>query len=244
MWTIARRELFSLLLSPLAWVVLALMQAVLAWFFMLGLDYYLYQRSALPILPEQQGFTFIVVHTLFDRAGVLLLLIAPLLSMRLISEERRQQRLALLLTAPLSNTQIVLGKYLGLLGFFSLLSLLLSLMPLSLLAGGSPDWGHLAAALLGFWCLAAAATAVGLYFSAISPHPALAAIGSFGVLLMLWLLDWSGAGVGVVGALSLYQHYQGLLSGVINSADLSYFFSLTGIFLILSAGQLRRLVNP
>ena len=151
MWMIATRELRSLFLSPLAWSILGAVQVILGWFFLWSLYYFVQPdlQAQLASNPNAPGLTAFVVGLQFDTISTILLLILPLLTMRLISEERRNQTLPLLLSAPVSMTSIILGKFLGIMGFFLILLAMLMLMPLSLLFGGTLDFGQIASSLIG-----------------------------------------------------------------------------------------------
>ncbi|GAB6067503.1 hypothetical protein JCM13664_08210 [Methylothermus subterraneus] len=241
-FTIAARELRSLFLSPLAWSILAVVQLLLGYLFLAQLEYFQMFAPRLAVLEDSPGVTELVVAPLYGNAGVILLLITPLLTMRLISEERRSRTLSLLFSAPVSVTEIILGKYLGTLGLLGFLVLLITLMPLSLAAGTSLDWGTLAACVLALSLLLAAFTAIGLYLSTLTPQPIVAAVGGFGALLLLWIIDWSGT-IGtesgrVLGYLSMLRHYEALLKGQVSTSDLAYFLLLSAAFLVLSIRQL------
>ena len=235
---IASRELRSLFCSPLAWVMLGVVQFVLAWLFLSQVDVFLQFQSRLAALPEAPGVTQLVVAPLYGNAALVLLLVVPLLTMRLISDERRGGTLTLLFAAPLSMTQIVLGKYLGLMVFLSLMTLLVALMPLALLAGTTLDWGWFAAMQLGLLLLVAGVAALGLFMSPLSAHPAVAAVSGFGALLFLWLLDWAGEQGSLLGHLSLMRHYQALAQGVFDSTDVLYYLLFIVTFLALSIERL------
>jgi ABC-2 type transport system permease protein len=164
------------------------------------------------------------------------------LTMRLITEERRNKTLALLLSAPVSNAEIVIGKYLGVVGLLWVMIGLTALMPLSLLVGGDLDLGKFAANLLALTLLAAAFAATGLYTSCIAGHPTIAAMTAFGLLLLLWILDWT-AGMGeqrayVFEYLSILRHFQNLQSGLISTTDVGYFLLFSAVFLVLSIRRL------
>lgn len=234
---IAARELKSLFLSPLAWSVLAVVQLILAWLFLMQLDDFARVQPQLAALPGAPGLTDRVVAPLFASAAMVLLLVTPLLTMRVFSEERRQHTLTLLFSMPLSMTEIVLGKYLGLLALFAIMLAMIVLMPLSLLLGGTLDFGQFAAGVLGLALLMASFAAVGLYVSTLTHHPGIAAVGSFGILLLLSLLDWSGAS-GLFSYLSPVRHYEALLKGVFNSSDVIYYLLLIAVFLTLSVRRL------
>jgi ABC-2 type transport system permease protein len=125
--------------------------------------------------------------------------------------------------------------------FFALSLLLLSSMPLSLLIGTALDLQHFAAALLGVLLLTAAFSAIGLYLSTLSAQPVVAAVSTFGILLLLWMLDWAGSqgdDAGMLNYLSLLTHYQVLVQGLVSSVAVLYYLLLTALFLVLSIHRL------
>ncbi len=240
--TIAARELRSLFLSPLAWCLLAMMQFILAWLFLVQVEQFVRLQPRLAGMEGAPGLTDLVVAPLLGNAAIIALLLIPLLSMRLVSEELRSGTFSLLLSAPLSVYQIVLGKYLGLLAVLGLILLMSAAMALSLLSGGELDLGRLAAGLLGLGLVLAAAAAVGLCFSALSPQPAVAAVGSYGLLLFLWLINLAagadGRGSALFAWIAMPTHFDRLLSGLVRSSDLVYFALCIGISLLLAIHRL------
>lgn len=244
MLAIATREFKSLFLSPLAWTILAILQFILAFLFLSQVETFTLLQPQLADIESAPGLTDIIVTPLFGNAGIILLLVTPLLTMRLICEERRNKTLSLLLSAPVSNTDIILGKYLSILGLMLLIIALITLMPLSLLSGGNLDMGKLFANVLALLLLVSAFTAVGLFMSCVAAHPTVAAMSTFGMLLLLWILNWS-AGMQdqrseLFEYLSILGHFQNLQSGLISSADISYFLLFIIAFIVLS---IRRLDN-
>jgi ABC-2 type transport system permease protein len=239
-FTLARHELRRLFLSPLAWTILAVVQVVLAFLFLANLEYFAQLQPRLAAMGSEHGVTEIVVAQLLGNAGVILLLVTPLVSMRLISDERRHRTLSLLYSAPLSMAEIVLGKYLGLLAFLGILLALIALMPLSLLAGGALDTGLFLSCLLGLALLLACFAAAGLFMSSLTQHQTVAAVGGFGILLLFWLLDWSGAGAesGTLAYLSLQNHYEPFLRGVFDTRDVAYLLLFIITFLALTVRRL------
>lgn len=239
--TIAKRELRSMFLSPLAWVILAVIQILLAWSFFTSIDYFFSIQASLTTLPNAPGVTDLVISPLFEVASIILLMVIPLLTMRLISEEKRTKTLSLLLSSPVSISEIIIGKYLGLLFFIITLLLLISLMPLSLYLGTELDMAKSFSGLLGLFLMLAAFSAAGLYMSCLTDNPMIAAISSFGLLLFLWLLNSNTATDGssnVLNYLSLHTHFSPLLRGILNTADIAYFLLFTIGFIILSIRQL------
>ncbi|MBV1875533.1 MAG: ABC transporter permease subunit [Cycloclasticus sp.] len=241
---IAGRELRSLFLSPLAWTILGVTQLILAYMFLTQIDYYLAIQPKLVGIPGAPGVTDLVVAPLFGNAAVILLLITPLLTMRTISDERRNKTISLLFSAPISLAEIVLGKFLAIFAFLLIILFSIALMPLSLLTVGELDMGKFCACLLAMTLLMASFNALGLYMSAIASQPTVAAVGSFGALLLLWIIDWAGSNSGnssnVLEYISIMRHFENLLRGLVNSTDVSYFVLFIAGFLILS---IRRLDN-
>lgn len=239
--TIALRELRSMFLSPLAWVVLAVTQIILAWVFLTQIDGFFKIQDQLTTMTNAPGVTDLVVTPVLEIASIILLMISPLLTMRLISEEHRSRTFPLLLSAPVSLTEITLGKYLGIVLFYSLFIIMIGLMPLSLLPGTQIDLGKLAAGLLGLTLLLSAFAAAGIFLSSLTTNPVVAAISTFGLLLLLWIFDKSG-GTGnsenIFSYLSLTSHILPMLRGIINTADLSYFILFISTFLVLTIKQL------
>lgn len=237
--TIAWREFRSLFLSPLAWAILAVLQLILGiLFFYILIVVYGPNQDKYALMEGWPGATLIILPNFLTLAAFLLLLVVPLLTMRLISEERRAKTMTLLFSAPISMTEIVLGKYLGVMLFLLLVLALVALMPLSLLLGGRIDLGVVFAGLFGLALTLASFAAVGLFISTLTQHPTVAAIASFGALLCFWLLDVSVQGTGIIAYLSLFNHYQPFLQGVFDTADAAYHLLLIVTFLVLSVRRL------
>lgn len=241
---IATREFKNLFLSPLAWTVLAILQAILAYIFLTQVETFNLIQPKLATIEGAPGLTDIIVIPLFSNAAIILLLVTPLLTMRLICEERRNKTLALLLSAPITSADIIIGKYFGSLGLLLTLVFLITLMPLSLLVGGELDMGKLFANLLALLLLVAAFTSTGLFMSTIAGHPTVAAMGTFGILLLLWILDWTTSmndqRSELFEYLSILRHFQNLQSGQLNTADISYFLLFTTTFLFLGIRSLNK----
>ncbi len=240
--TIAARELRSLFLSPLAWSILAVLQAILAWRFLWLVEGFLQVQPQLVSIEGAPGLTEIVVSNLFVWAAVLMLLVMPLLTMRLVSEERRSRTLPLLLSAPVSMTEIILGKYLGIMSFLICVLGLVALMPLSLLLGGSLDFGLVASGLLGLLLVTASFAAAGLFLSTMTEQPTVAAIGTLGLLLLLWILKAETAGAegkdAILTYLSISSHFEAMLQGVFDTQHIVYYVLFVVTFLVMSIRRL------
>ena len=238
-FTIAWREFRSLFLSPLAWAMLAVLQLILGiLFFYILIVVYGPNQDKYALVEGWPGATLIIVPNYLTLAGFLLLLMVPLMTMRLVAEERRSKTITLLFSAPVSMTEIVLGKYLGVMMFLLLVLVLVALMPLSLLVGGRIDLGVVFTCLFGLMLTLASFAAVGLFISTLTQHPAVAAIASFGALLCFWLVDVSTQGTGLIAYLSLFNHYQPFLQGVFDTTDAAYHLLLIVTLLVLSVRRL------
>lgn len=240
--TIAGRELRSLFLSPLAWAILAVVQFIFGYLFAAQVETYLQWQPQIAAIEGAPGVADIIIAPLLADAAIVLLLITPLITMRVLSEERRNRTLSLLFSAPVSMTEIVAGKYLGILAFFLILLGLLALMPLSLSVGTELDYGKFAAGLLALTLLLAAFSAIGLFMSALTEQPTVAAVSTFGLLLLLWIVDWAGSGQAgaseLLAYLSMLRHYEPLLKGLFNSTDIIYYLLIIVLFLGLSIRRL------
>ena len=243
-WVIARREVGAMFLSPMAWIILAVTQTILGYMFLTNLDSFFLLQPQLIQLANTPGVTDIVVTPLMQVAAIILLMVMPLMTMRSFAEEKRNRTLSLLVSAPLSMSEIVLGKYLGLFLFIVILVSMLMLMPLSLYLGTSPDAGKLLSIYIGMLLLLAAFAAIGLYLSSLTENQTIAAVSTFGVLLMLWIIDWLGASVSnghsVLAYLSILKHHQSMLEGVFKSSDIAYYLIIITGFLVLTIRQLDR----
>ena len=236
---IAHKELRTLFASPLAWTLLALMQLVLAWIFLGRLDTFLEMQSQLVQISNPPGVTEIIVAPLFATTAVVLLIATPLLTMRLIAEERRNHTMIFLISAPISMTDIVLGKFLGLMIFFSVEISLVVALSISLLSGSMLDFGLLLSNIAGLFLIAACFASLGLYMSCLTAQPSIAAAGALGALLGLWAIDITTNNIdSIMQDFSLFKHYESFNRGIIDTFDLAYFVLFILTFLVLSIRRL------
>jgi len=238
---LAMRELRSLFAMPSTWFILAALQFIFAWFFLARLEAFLGIQPQLAQLANPPGVTNTVAAPMFNTVALLMMMLVPLFTMRLIAEERRNQTLALLLSAPLSDLHIVLGKFLGLLVFLAVLMTGVVLMLYSLALGTALDHGLLLSNILGLLLLTASYIALGLYVSALTAQPVIAAIGALAVLLGLWLADIGAAAEDSPWhSISPLHHFQNFNDGLLDSSDAAFFVLFTTVFLLLA---IRRLHN-
>lgn len=239
-FNIVRKELKSLFSSPMGWVILALLQFVFGTFFLIGVDQY-FQTMSGAMRPEQRvGITAFVGQNVFGIASFVMLFAVPLLSMRLISEERRQQTLTFLFSAPLSLTEIVIGKFLGLVSFLSIIIIFMAAMISSMNLWTEVDFGYILSNVLGLWLLVASFSALGIYVSSLTHQPVVAGIITFVALFALLILDHFLAGdpTSTMAYLSLMRHFEPFSRGLLDTSDLAYFLLFIITFLTLTIRRL------
>lgn len=247
-FTIAGKDLKSLFISPIAWVVLTLVQVIVGYGFLKRFDDFLQIQPQLLQLPSPPGFTEWVAAPTFSITAAILLFAVPLLAMRLIAEERRNQTMVLLTSAPISMLDIVLGKFVALFGMLLIILGLVAIMPLSLSVATTLDYRLIGSIVLGLALTAAAFSAVSLYVSSLTTQPLVAALGAFGALLAMVFMgehvadNLHARGLGVLAAFaqvfSPVKNFEPLGRGLIDSYAITCLLLLTALFLALTVRQL------
>jgi len=237
---VARKELKSVFASPMGWVILSLLMFAFGTYYLNGVNDYFAVMSGAMRPAERTGVTQFVAQTVYGLASFIMLFAVPLLSMRLISEERRSQTLPFLFSAPISLTEIVLGKFVGLVAFLSILIVFIAVMLSTLNIWSDIDFGFIIANSIGLWLLVASFSALGLYFSSLTQQPVVAAILTFVALFALMILDrfFAGDPSNTLASLSLMRHFQSFSSGLIDSGDIAYFVLFITTFLTLTVRRL------
>jgi ABC-2 type transport system permease protein len=238
--SIARKELKSMFASPMGWIILALLMFAFGTYYLNGVNNYFEVMSGAIRPAERYGVTQFVGQTVYGVASFIMLFAVPLLSMRLISEERRSQTMPFLFSAPLSLTEIVIGKFLGLVLFLAILVLYIALMLSTLNIWSDIDFGYIVANSVGLLLLVASFSALGLYFSSLTSQPIVAGILSFIALFVLMILDrfFAGDPTNIMSQLSLMKHFQSFAGGLIDTADIAYFALFIITFLTLTIRRL------
>lgn len=226
LWLKEEKALFS---SPVAYVVVAVFLAIMGYIFTVRL--FIQQNATLVHL-------FFQMYTLF-------LLSVPIITMRLVAEERRLRTLELLLTSPVGELQVVLAKYLAALSLIVLMVALSGSYAIVLGLIGEPDWGPIYAGYLGLVLLGSATVSLGLLTSCLTANQVVAAALSLGLFLMLWTIDDVGYLLpapldDLAVGLSLSVHFVPFATGSLYLSDLGYFLSVTLVGLFLSVLALSR----
>lgn len=241
---IAAKDLRSQFVSPIAYVVLTGFLLLGGWFFFnllarfnFLLNMYLSFRN--PEAMERLNLNEFVIAPLLHNLAVILVILVPVITMRSFAEEKRSGTYELLMTSPLSVTEIVLGKFLGAFGFVFIMLLLTGIYPLILVLYGNPETGVILSGFLGLLLLATTFVSVGLLTSSFTENQIIAAVSCLVVLLLLYVISWPADTAGeTMGALlkyaSLTEHFSEMVKGVIDTRDLAYFGSVIVLALFLT----------
>lgn len=239
------KELRAYFHSVIAYVLLVAFLALSGYFFYAAMAYYSMasmQAMQNPMMMEM-NLHDMVVGPLLSNMTVILMLIAPLLTMRLLADEKRAGTLELLLSYPLTDTVVVAGKFLAALTFFAVM-LAATLPQMGIIAWlGEPHLPAMAVGYLGLLLMGGAFIALGLLASSLTENQIVAAVLGFVGLLLLWVLGWSSTVAGpetgkLLEAVALGSHFQNFAKGVIDTADLAYFVLFIGLFLFLAVRSL------
>ena len=243
-FTIAGKEIRSLFVSPIAYVVLTGFLLIGGWFFFNLLFRFSYLLTLYTSFQNFQGLQSLnlnehVISPLLHNLTIVLVIMVPIITMRAFAEEKRQGTYELLLTSPLTVSAIVLGKFLGCLFFILVMILLTGIYPAILLFYGNPELGILASGYLGLFLLGVAFVSVGLLTSSLTENQIVAAVSCFVILLLLYVLSWpaetTGATFGeVLKYFSVIENFSDMAKGLIDTKNLVYFLSIILLSLFLT----------
>lgn len=205
-----------------------------------------YQAQSDPMMAKQYQLLNInetVIRPLFGSVGIIMLLMTPLLTMRLLAEERKTGTIELLLTFPINDIEVVLGKYLACLAVMLIMVLLTVTYPIILVVLGEPEVVPIWTGYLGLVLLGASAISLGLFTSSLTENQIVAASLSFAMLFFFWFMSYSiqlvSAGLGqFLGYVSITEHIEGMSKGVVDSTDIIYYLCFIALFLFLTLRSL------
>ncbi len=243
--TIARHEYLKPFKTGKIWKLLALCQCLLGFIFYRYMTAFLLKnQNSLIETQGSLGITEEVIHPLFAWAALLFFFIAPLLASESLTQERKIRTLEIYLSAPLSSTKIILGKFIGTLGIQVFLLLPMLLMPLLIAVEDSLDIGQFISSFLGLILLLSTNLSIALFVASLCKEPLVAALMIFITLLLLTLLEWMThflpASFEWVIELALLYHCKNFLSGIINTQDIIYYVLVSFIFLCFSIHRLNK----
>jgi ABC-2 type transport system permease protein len=239
---IAQKELRSYFASPIAYIVIGIWAVLYGFFYASLLAYFVRQSmqmsqfgGAQPVNINEQ-----MIRLLFQNVTILILFLLPAITMRTYSEEKRSGTIELLLTSPVTDLQIILGKFLGALGLYAAM-LAVTLIHIGILfIYGNPEWKPIATTYLGLLLFGGCFISVGLLISSLTKNQIVAFVASLGVFLLLWIIDWMGSFAGptvnaLLTYLSIIGHLEDFTKGVLDTTHLIYYLSFIGFGLFLTA---------
>jgi ABC-2 type transport system permease protein len=239
---IARKEIRSYFASPIGYVVIGFFALLYGWFFWALLSFFERQSMQMGMGMGQMTMNInqMLIGPLFMNASVVVLFVLPMITMRTYAEEKRSGTIELLLTSPLTDWQIILGKFLGAMLLFAAM-LAVTLVHVGLLFWhGNPEWKPVATGYLGLLLMGGCFIAVGLLISSLTKNQIVAGMVTFAVFLMLWVINWVGSFVGptaqaILQHLSITDHFDDFAKGVIDTKHLVYYVSFIAFGLFLTA---------
>jgi ABC-2 type transport system permease protein len=244
MLAIAHKELRSYFASPIGYLVIGSFALVYGFFYVVMEEYFV--RASLQMGqmgmggPQTANVNEMMIRPLMQNVLILVLFITPMLTMRTFAEEKRSGTIELLLTSPLTDFQIVLGKFIGAMTLYAA-TLGVTLLHIALLfTVGTPEWKPIATAYLGIFLFGGCFISLGMFISSMTKNQIIAGTISFVAFLMLWIINWIGSFSGpTVSALTSYlsvvDHIDDFWKGVLDTTHLIYYTSFIAFGLFLTA---------
>jgi ABC-2 type transport system permease protein len=241
---IAGKELRSYFGSPVAWVMMGLFAILFGYFYTVYLAFFV--RNGMQAQfgggPASQNINMDMIRPLLANASVLVLFLLPMITMRTYSEEKRSGTIELLLTSPLTDFEIVMGKFVGAVGLYAALLLVTMVYIAMLFVYGDPEWRPVATGYLGLLLLGSCFISMGLFISSTTKNQMVAGAATFVAALMFWIINWFSDSVGptasaVLSYLSITQHFDDFAKGVLDTTHLIFYASFIsfGLFLTLKS---------
>ena len=246
-FTIAGKEMRGFFVSPMGWVVMGLYALLFGYFFMAHLTYFVQQSMQSQMGGGPININQFMIRPLLQNVALINLFLLPMITMRAYAEEKRSGTIELLLTSPVSDLQIILGKFLGALGFYAALLAVTMVYVGILFAFGTPEWRPVVTGYLGLLLMGGCFLSVGLFISSTTKNQVVAGAATFVVFLLLWIISWLGQSAGpamasVLEYLSIVWHFEDFAKGVIDTKHVIYYLSFItfGLFLTMKSVDTER----
>jgi len=228
MFTVAKKEISTYFKSPIAYILIGLFMLMISIMF-----YTPFSIGSGDFMPVLQNM------------GFFLIFLVPIMTMRILAEDRKNGTEVLLLTSPTSLTQIILGKFLAMYFVFLVITILSMIYPIINFAYGGVFTVQLVGGYIGFLLLGASFVAIGVFASAVTENQIVAAIISFVTLLIMWMADAFSTQVGgiigtIMGWISLLSRYDIFTKGILGLPEIAYFILFTGLFIFLTIRVIER----
>jgi len=240
---IAHKELRAYFSSPIAYVVIGFFALVFGWMYASILNWFVGQGMQMGMQfggPQNLNINQQMIRPLLLNMTVVFLFLLPLVTMRTYAEEKRAGTIELLLTSPVTDLQIILGKFFGALSLYAAM-LAITLVHFGLLfVFGNPEWRPLASAYLGLLLFGGCFIALGLFISSLTSNQIVAGAATFAVFLLLWVMDWIGSMFGpraeeIFKYISMTGHLDDFVKGVVDTKHLVYYVTFIAFGLFLTA---------
>ena len=243
MLAIAQKELRSYFASPIAYIVIGLFALFYGYFFALMLQVFIRNGMNMGAMgggQQPMNINQDMLRPVLQNVTILLLFLMPAITMRTYAEERRSGTIELLLTSPLTDFQIIMGKFLGALSLYASMLAVTAIHLGILFWYGSPEWKPIVTQYLGLLLLGGSFLSVGLFISTLTTNQIVAYIVTFSVFLLLWVISWfgsisTGLVTDVTAYLSIIEHFDDFSKGVIDTTHIVYYVSLISFGLFLTA---------
>lgn len=238
---IAGKELRAYFASPIAYVIIGLFALLFGWFFYVYLHVFVEQSQRMAMMGGGNvNVNEQMIRGVLQNAAVIILFVMPMITMRTYSEEKRSGTIELLLTSPLTDLEIIVGKFLGAMGLFCAMLLVTMIDVAILFRLGNPEWRPVAAGYLGLLLMGGCFISVGLLISSLTKNQIVAGFMTFAVFLMLWVINWLADSAGPTGRavlsfLSITDHFDDFTKGIIDTKHLVYYLSFITFGLFLTA---------
>lgn len=239
---IAHKELKSYFASPIAYIVIGAFAVVFGFFFYALLVNF--DRTSMQMAGMGGGQSANVneqlIRPAFLNTTVIALFILPMITMRTYAEEKRSGTIELLLTAPLTDFQIIMGKFLGSMALYASMLAITVVHIATLFIFGTPEWRPIATTYLGLLLMGGCFISLGLFISSITKNQIVAGVITFAVFILLWVINWIASFTGpttqrVLNYLSITDHLNDFTMGVLDTKHLVYYCSFIAFGLFLTA---------
>jgi len=241
---IANKELRSYFTSPIAYIVIGLFAALYGFFFWAILQYFVAQSMQMGQFgmqgPQSMNVNQQLIRPLVQNVTILVLFLMPMVTMRTYSEEKRSGTIELLLTSPLSDFQIIMGKFLGAMALYCIMLAVTLIHMAILFIYGRPEWKPILTSYIGLLLLGGCFISLGLFISSLTKNQIVAGMVTFAVFLFLWIITWIGSFSGptvdkLTTYLSIIDHLDDFGKGVIDTTHVIYYLSFITFGLFLTA---------
>jgi ABC-2 type transport system permease protein len=248
LWIICRKELRSYFVSPVAYLLLTMFAIIFGFFFWNSLRYFVYigMEAQMRGQPFPMNINEQIIRPLLSNVGVIGLFFIPMITMRLFAEEKRTGTIELLATSPIRDIEVIVGKWLAALILYACLLAFTAINFAFLFMYGKPDWKPLAIGYLGLLLQAGGLLAIGTFLSTLTKNQIIAGAATFGVCLLLWVLEWANgyetaAWARVLAYMSVITHIESFTKGVLDLKDTVYYLTMIFLGLFFTARSMESL---